>query len=158
MNRVTKLDPVIHSNFTIERDYPVPPARVFAAFANQGTKRRWFIEGEGWEIEEFTMDFRVGGREISRFTFQGGPPMGNETIYLDIVPDQRIIIAYTMTVREQRLSVSLTTIELTPAGKGTRLVYTEQAAFFDGADGTRDREQGCRELLDKLDEELQQPA
>ena len=88
---------VVHSTFSIERTYPSRPARVFAAFSNQATKRRWFVEGEGWEIDEFTLDFRVGGHEISRFRFKGGPPMGNDMIYLDIVPDRRIVFAYTMT-------------------------------------------------------------
>ncbi len=145
---------VVHSTFSIERTYPAPPARVFAAFSNQETKRRWFAEGEGWEVDEFTMDFRVGGREIARFRFKGGAPMGNDTVYLDIVPDQRIVLAYTMTVGDTRISVSLATVEIAPAGDGTRLVYTEQGAFFDGADKLERRAAGTRELFEKLGEEL----
>jgi len=149
---------VAHSTFSIERTYPSPPARVFAAFSNQGTKRRWFVEGEGWVVDEFTMDFRVGGREMSRFRFKDGPPMGNETVYLDIVPDQRIVVAYTMTVGDQRMSVSLATVEIAPSGGGTRLVYTEQGAFLDGRDTSKDREEGCRKLLQKLGEELEKQS
>ena len=145
---------VVHNTFSIERTYPSPPARVFAAFSNQGTKRRWFAEGEGWEVDEFTMDFRVGGREVSRFRFKGGAPIGNDTVYLDIVPERRIVLAYTMTVGDKRISVSLATVEIAPSGHGTRLVYTEQGAFFDGADKPEGREAGCRELLEKLGEEL----
>ncbi len=145
---------VVHSTFSIERMYPSPPSRVFAAFSNQGTKRRWFAEGEGWEVDEFTLDFRVGGREVSRFRFKGGPPMSNDTVYLDIVPDRRIVFAYTMTVGDKRISVSLATVEIAPSGDGTRLVYTEQAAFLDGADGTESRKSGGRKLLERLGEEL----
>src|SRR5262245_31606162 len=105
---------VVHSTFSIERSYPVPPARVFAAFSNQATKRRWFAEGEGWEVHEFSLDFRVGGSEVSRFRFKGGAPMGNDTVFLDIVPDQRIVLAYTMTVDDTRISVSLATVEIAP--------------------------------------------
>jgi uncharacterized protein YndB with AHSA1/START domain len=64
---------VVHSTFTIERTYEASPARVFAAFADVPTKRRWFVEGEGWEIDAYTMDFRVGGLERGRFRFQDGP-------------------------------------------------------------------------------------
>ena len=145
---------VVHNTFSIERTYPSPPARVFAAFSNQGTKRRWFAEGEGWEVDEFTLDFRVGCYEISRFRFKGGPPMGNDTIHLDIVPDQRIVIVYTMTVADTRISVSLATMEFAPSGEGTRLVYTEQGAFFEGVDAAKQRENGCRWLLEQLAEEL----
>jgi uncharacterized protein YndB with AHSA1/START domain len=145
---------VVHSTFSVERTYPQPPARVFAAFSNQATKRRWFAEGESWEVDEFMMDFRVGGREISRFRFKGGPPMGNDTIYLDIVPDQRIVIAYTMTVDDTRISVSLATVEIAPSGDGAHLVYTEQGAFFEGAEAAKQRENGCRWLLEQLADEL----
>jgi uncharacterized protein YndB with AHSA1/START domain len=155
MHTAENQNPVVHSTFSVERIYPSSPARVFAAFSNQATKRRWFVEGEGWEIDEFNMDFRVGGSETSRFRFKGGPPMGNDTIYLDIVPDQRIVFAYTMTVSAKPISVSLATVEITPAGDGARLIYTEQGAFFDNADAPRLRERGSRELLEKLGEELQ---
>ena len=36
--------------------------------------------------------------------------MANSTVYLDIVPDQRIVLVYTMTVGDERISVSLATI------------------------------------------------
>jgi uncharacterized protein YndB with AHSA1/START domain len=154
MNSITTQRSVVHSTFSIERTYPVPPARVFAAFADEATKRRWFVEGEGWEIDEFSMDFRVGGREVSRFRFGGDTSTTNETIYQDIVPDQRIIFSYTMTVGDTRISASLATVEIAPSGHGARLVYTEQGAFLDGADQPRDREHGCRELLEQLAAEL----
>lgn len=145
----------VHATFSVERAYPASPARVFAAFASQASKRRWFAEGEGWQIDEFSLDFRVGGRETGRFRFQGGPPIGNDTIYLDIVPERRIVFAYTMTVADTRTSVSLATVEIEPAGGGARLRYTEQGAFFDGADKPALREDGCRELLERLGQELQ---
>ena len=154
MHTTVNQSSVVHSTFSIERTYPSTPARVFAAFSNQETKRRWFAEGEGWEVDEFTVDFRVGGREVARFRFKGGAPMGNDTVYLDIVPDRRIVLAYTMTVGGTRISVSLATVEIAPAGDGTHLVYTEQGAFFDGTDGAKRRESGCRMLLERLGEEL----
>lgn len=154
MTRPADQHSAVHSTFRIERVYPAAPARVFAAFADQQTKRRWFAEGEGWDVEQFAVDFRVGGQETARFRFTGGPPMGSDTIYLDIVPQQRLVFAYTMLADGKRMSVSLATIEIEPAGSGTRLIYTEQGVFLDGADLSAGREIGCAELLDKLGEEL----
>ena len=46
------------------------------------------------------------------------------------------------------------TVEFLPKGKDTELIFTEQGAFFEGADGPQMREQGWRQLLDQLASEL----
>jgi uncharacterized protein YndB with AHSA1/START domain len=145
----------VHSTFNLERTYDAAPARVFNAWADPAIKRGWFAEGEGWEIDEFTVDFKVGGYERSRFRFKGGAPVRNDTTYHDIVPNERIIVAYTMTVGENRISASLATIEFKPNGGGTRLVFTEQGAFLDGLDKPESREGGWRELLEALGRAVQ---
>lgn len=145
---------VTHATFTLERVYDAKPARVFKAFSDPVAKRRWFVEGEGWEIESFETDFRIGGFERSQFRFRGGVPVRNDSIYHDIVPDQRIIIAYTMTIGENRISSSLATTEFRAEGKGTCVVFTEQGAFLDGHDNVAAREGGWKELLDALGREL----
>jgi uncharacterized protein YndB with AHSA1/START domain len=153
---------VVHSTFTIERTYAASPARVFAAFADPAIKRRWFADGAKTNVNEYSADFRVGGYEKSRFRFEGSLPgapppgtkIGNDTVYLDVVPNQRIVFAYTMLVAERPMSVSLATVVLSPTGNGTRLVFTEQAAFFEPADGPKLREGGWRDLLAKLGEEV----
>ena len=145
---------VTHASFSIERTYPTSVQRVFTAFSDSAIRRRWFAEGEGWEVLEFTVDFRAGGRELSRFNFQGGAEIRNDTVYLDIVPEKRLVFAYSMSMHGKPFSASLTTIQFEAAPRATRLIYTEQAAFFEQADGAQRREEGCAELLDKLGEEL----
>jgi uncharacterized protein YndB with AHSA1/START domain len=145
---------VTHATFNLERTYEAAPARVFQAWADPAIKRRWFAEGEGWQIDEFAVDFKVGGYERTRFRFQGGVPMRNDTTYHDIVPNERIVLAYTMTIGDNRISVSIATMEFKPAGNGTRLMFTEQGAFLDGLDTTGPRQSGWGSLLDALDKEL----
>lgn len=142
--------PVTHASFTIERSYAASPAEVFAAFADPAIKRRWFAEGEGWAVEQFDVDFRVGGFERSRFRYQGGPPITNESVYQVIQPNERIILAYAMAIDGVPLSGSLLTMEYLPEGSGTKLVFTEQGAYLDGKDGPVHREEGSRELLESL--------
>ena len=145
---------VIHSTYVIERSYPVTPQRVFAAFSDPAKKRRWFAAGEESQIQDFEMDFRVGGIERKRFRAPAGRACENATIYQDILPDHRIVFAYTMSVGDTRISSSQVTLEFLPTEKGTDLVFTEQAAFFEGSDGPQIREHGWRHLLEQLANEL----
>lgn len=149
---------VAHATFSLERCYDAAPARVFSAWADPIAKRRWFVEGEGWEILAFDADFKVGGYERSRFRQKDGPAVRNDTLYQDIVPNERIVFAYTMTIGDARLSASLATAEFKPEGKRTRLVFTEQAAFLDGKDQAPSREHGWGELLDALGAELKRAS
>ena len=107
-----------------------------------------------WEVYQFDVDFRVGGHETSRFSFRSGPEITNDTQYQDIIDNRRIVITYRMTIGGKPLSVSLATMEFLPDGKGTRLTYTEQGAFFDSADSIPGREHGCTALLARLADEL----
>lgn len=149
---------VIHSTFVIERSFPVPPDQVFAAFADPAKKRRWFAETDGLKVREFEMDFRVGGTEHSRFKIGEGPHQGtacaNDTTYQDIVPNHRVVIAYTMTLGDHRISASLATFEFLPTEKGTDLIFTEQGAYFEHSDGPQMRQDGWRSILEKLAKEL----
>ena len=54
---------MVHATFTIERTYPVPPSRVFRAFATLSEKLVWADEPD-WKADGGTdFDFRVGGHE-----------------------------------------------------------------------------------------------
>jgi uncharacterized protein YndB with AHSA1/START domain len=146
---------VSHGTFVIERAYSATPERVFAAFSDPAKKRRWYIDGRNNEAETFEMDFRVGGTERSSYRMGPNSPfpgtvISNETTYMDIVPNRRIVIAYTMSMGERRFSSSQATFELVPSDKGTDLTFTEQGAYFEGSDGVERRQQGWRHLLEQV--------
>ena len=144
----------VHASFCIEKVYAAPPARVFRAFSDQAQKDRWFGGPGDWTREERSFDFRVGGREVSKGGPPGQAPHGFYALYQDIIPDERIVYTYDMTIGEDRISVSLATIELRPEGSGTRLVVTEQGVFLDGYDDAGSREEGTAWLLGKLEATL----
>jgi uncharacterized protein YndB with AHSA1/START domain len=146
--------PVIHKSFIIERTYPTSATRVFRALSEPDKKRRWLAEGDGFTVQSYTLDFRVGCFERTRFRFGDGPPMTNDTVYLDIVPNERVVFAYWMTIDGAPLSSSLATMELLPAGSGTLLRFTEHTAFLDGNDGSASRREGTVGLLEALAQEL----
>jgi uncharacterized protein YndB with AHSA1/START domain len=141
---------VVHATFSLERLYPVAPGRVFAAWADPSAKARWFAGPTG----EHELDFRVGGREINRGHHEDGPVMTFESLYHDIVADERIVYASTLRAAGTLATVSLTTVEFGPAGAGTRLLLTEHGTFLDGHEEPAWREQGTRGWLGALDAEL----
>lgn len=141
---------VTHTTFVIDRTYDATPARVYAAWSQPDAKARWFVGPDSWKQLERTFDFRVGGRETLKGQFDGGRTSTFEATYQDIVPNERIVYAYSMHLNDQHISVSLGTIELKAEGGGTRLVYTEQGAFLDGYDDAGSRERGTRALFDQL--------
>jgi len=146
---------VTHASFTLERSYPAPPARVFAAWADPATKSRWFAGGAGAGHQ---LDFRVGGREVASGEPEGGPVMTFESLYREIVPQERIVYTSTMSAGADVITVSLTTVEFKPATGGTQLVLTEQGAFLDGREEPAWRENGTADQLKALAAVLENTA
>jgi uncharacterized protein YndB with AHSA1/START domain len=149
---------VNHATIVLEGTYDASPARVFSAWSDPEALLRWGSPGEGWESAIQKFDFRVGGGESSSFGPKGGETYVNETRYLDIVPDARIVSAGAMTAGGKRLFVGMLTVELHPAGACCRLVMTEQGAFLDGHDLPENHEAGWNAMLDNLAEELTRRA
>jgi len=146
---------VLHTTFTLERTYPVPPARVFAAWADPLAKARWFAGPDATH----ELDFRVGGGEkVYRDGSNSDPALTFESVYQDIVPNARIVYTSTLSADNRPTTVSLTMVQFHAVGTGTQLMLTEQGAFLDRHEQPQWREQGTSTWLDALTTELQAPA
>ena len=76
---------------------------------------------------------------------RGSGAVGSRPTYHVVEPDAQIVYSYVMYHDDVRLSVSLTSIELDAIddGAATRLVFTEQGAYFEGGDAAHAaREEG----------------
>jgi len=147
-------DKLVHSAFTVERHYPATPEKVFACFRDTDKLRRWLVEGEGWSIDGFTHDFQVGGFDRSLFRWQNGPQISNDGVYHEIVDNERIITSYSMAMEGKIFSVSLLTQTFEARDGGTLLTMTEQGTYMGDESAVAGREEGFRELLGKLGEEI----
>jgi uncharacterized protein YndB with AHSA1/START domain len=145
-----------HSTFVIERTYDAAPARVWRAWSNPEQKLRWFGP-RVLEKPEHEFEFRVGGSERMTVRAPDGALYTFAARYQDIVEGERFIHTYEMYRDEQRISVSVATVEFKPAGAGTKLTLTEQGVFLDGLDSPAEREHGTGELLDTLAIHLRSP-
>ncbi len=152
------LSTVAHDTFVIDRSYDIPIAQVFRAWADPQLKARWFAGsaealGAGYEL-----DFRIGGREVNRGGPPGGPVYTYRSQFHDIVPEERIVYTYEMLADDDRLSVSVATVQFHNHNATTQLILTEQGVFLDGHDTSAQREAGTLSLLDSLAASLQRGA
>ena len=115
MTETTTTRSVEHATFVLDRVYPVPRERVYAAMANKELKAKWFGSEDGHVSWDF--DFREGGRELHSglMTMPNGEEHHSkfDAYYLDIVENERITWSYNMYMNGVKRSSSLTVVELT---------------------------------------------
>lgn len=147
---------VVHNTFVVERKFPQPVSVVFDAFSDPAKAKRWHSGDNSSDVVEFAMDFREGGME--RMVYKMGPqtpfpgvPLENEGRFQEIVPNERIVMASTMKIGGQRISITQVTFELLPTEEGTDLILTHQGVFLPGSDGPKMREAGWNSLLDRIE-------
>jgi uncharacterized protein YndB with AHSA1/START domain len=141
-----------HATFTIERIYNATPQRVFNAFTNLEAKSQWFTGGGEWEELRREDDFVVGGAERLVGRWPDGTLSDYRSRYEEIIPNDRIIYVYHVSVNDVPITVSLATVQFFPEANGTKLIFTEQMTCLDGfedLDG-KQREQGVGLHLERL--------
>jgi uncharacterized protein YndB with AHSA1/START domain len=147
--------PLVHNTFVIERHFARPSSTVFDAFSNPESKRLWFAEGDSHTVEQFDLDFQVGGTELLVYRLGEQTPfpgvaIETQSVFQEIVPGQAIVFSSAMSLGGKRISVALVTLEFAAVEAGTTLTVTHQAVFFEGSDGPVLREAGWNQQLDKL--------
>ena len=136
---------IVHATFTLERTYPLPPDDVFSAWADQKVKGRWFSGNS----PEYELDFRAGGTERNTAVLDG-KRITWESLYREIVTDERIVYTSVLAENDTVATVSLTTVEFVPDSDATRVVLVEAGAYLDGREQPAWREQGTGDWLDAL--------
>jgi len=146
----TETRSAVHDHIRLERLYPVSPDRVFRAFSDPAAKAAWFAGGDGYQVLERSMDFRIGGREKVQGRWEIGAVSTFDAVYHDILPGERLVYSYVMHLDDRKISVSLATIQLSAEDSGTRVILDEQGVYLDGYDDSGSRARGTGMLLDRL--------
>lgn len=88
------------------------------------------------------------GPEIRRLRRRCFP--ASDAVYNDVTPNEWLVYSYGTHLDEKKVSVSMATMELNPAGAKTTLKVTEQGAFLNGYDDAGSREHDTGLLQDAL--------
>ena len=136
----------------LERHFPVAPEKVWRAWTDPETLKRWWGPGERASVSLAQIDLRPGGR----FRIVFGGPQGNDHevqgVYKEVVPNRKLVFTWTWprTTPERE---SLVTVQIRPDGEGTSLTLIHEQ-FFDEA--ARDgHERGWTVTFGKLEAFLQ---
>lgn len=143
-------DLINHGTFSISRLLPTTPDRAFNAFAFPAEKRRWFVETPGFSTYDYRLDCRAGGSEFWHGTAPDGFEVTYSASYFDVLPGQRLLLSYSMSINGAPLSLSLLSILFAAEGAGTRLTLHEDVAHLDGRGTAEGRRDGTERLMDAL--------
>lgn len=149
---MTRTSPTAGS-LTINRHFAHPIGRVFSAFADDAMKAKWFTGPDGAERLERQVDIRPGGSEVLKIRWTTGMVTHFVARYHAVEAPRRMVYSYDLMIDDAHHSTSLAVVELSSAGGGTDLVFTEFVAWHDGTElqrGLASREHGTLWLFDKM--------
>lgn len=125
-------------SFDLERIYPTPPERVWAAFTQADQLQRWVCPDPAWNVATCEVDAREGGGYRVRF---GPRPAGDaysETATFTVFEPVTRLVLDVLTSGEDMAERSQCTVRFVPVDGGTRLELTvEGLSGEQAADGLR---------------------
>ena len=141
----------IHGEFELVRDVPVRLERIWQAYTDPAVRRGWrSVPGSS---STYAVDVVPGGSEHTTGRL-GTEVVTSDATFLDVVPEQRIVTAYAVSVDDVRRWAGLATVTREADGDDTRITHHEQYAFLavtgDGADDVAHLRGGVQLQLNRL--------
>lgn len=135
-------------SLVLTRFYPVEPEKVWRAWTDPQTLKRWWGPGGAEPVAVADLDPRAGGR--FRIVFGGAQGTDHEVqgVYQEVAPNRRLAFTWTWprTTPERE---SVVTIEFRKVPRGTELLFRHEQLFDEAVrDGHR---RGWTESLVKLE-------
>lgn len=148
---VIKPDPKL--DLVLERVIDVPPELVWTAWTTPKHLRHWFCP-KPWTTVDCEIDLRPGGVFRSTMRSPEGQEFPNTGIYLEVIPNQRLVFTDTLLpgYRPSPNPFFTAVLTLEPSGKGTRYV----AIAIHGNEDTRKKheemgfQQGWGTVVDQM--------
>lgn len=150
MNKPAQINTPAKPSLTLKRHINAPVAKVFRAWTEGETLKRWFGPSDAMKVVIAETDLKVGGRYRIVLEQPDGEQHRVGGVYREIVTDQRLVFTWAWESTPER--ESLVTVEVKAADGGTSLTLTH-AQFAD--EEARDRHNhGWTGSLDRLERTL----
>ena len=144
-------------SFDLDRTYPAPPERVWAAWTRADLLERWVLPDPEWRVSACEVDARSGGGYRLRF---GPRPAGDEcsetATFTVFEPVERLVLEVLTAGEDMADERSRCTVVLLPAEGGTRLELTVDG--LSGAQAFEHLRTGWTLCLEGIAENLGDPA
>ena len=134
---------------SITRTFKAPPESVFKAWTNPNQFGRWFGT-EATEVEDVSMDLRVGGAWSARMILGDGTEIGWHGSYLELEAPHRLVLSLSDRPGDQFERV---TVDLKEVEGGTEMTFTQTGGNMP-PENYAQADAGWRSFFDDLAEGL----
>ena len=133
--------PAHHRELVLTRFIPAPPHLVYRAWTDPVLVLQWFTPAP-WKTTKAELDVRPGGSNLIIMEGPEGQVVPNHGVYLDVVPNERLVITDAFVSAWEPSFKAFMTAVLTfePEGEGTR--YTARVRHWSESDREAHEEMG----------------
>jgi uncharacterized protein YndB with AHSA1/START domain len=140
-----------HQTIEMSRDFPVPPHRLFQAYADPRQRQVWCAPSPTARLVIDHSDLRAGGTETARCGAADDLRFTLRLRYHRVVDDRLVCFSEELWDGDSLLTVALVTFDFAPRGSaGTRLGLTDQVTSFAGPDAIAGHRRGYEQALGNL--------
>lgn len=115
---------------TLTRTLDATPEKLFRCWTEPELLKQWFCPLP-WKVSAAEVDLRPGGRSYIVMNGPNGEVMPNEGVYLEVIPNQKIVFTDAYTAGWQPnpkpFFTGIITLEAAPGG---RTIYTARARHW----------------------------
>lgn len=117
-------------SLTVSRHIAAAPAKVYAAWLNPLTLRRFLAGSDAVAVARVETDPRIGGSFLIEMANAGQTPMAHTGNYLALDPFERI--SFTWVSPYSTVEGSTVTLTFAPEGSGTLVTLTQRRFLTEG--------------------------